>query len=92
MRFTWNDDKAATNLEKHGVSFGEAIEVFSDPNGLTEFDADHSKDEDRFIIVGLSSRRLLFVIYAEREVDTIRIIHARKAPKKYREAYEQEEG
>jgi uncharacterized DUF497 family protein len=91
MQFEWDSDKAEANLARHGVSFDEAIEVFNDENALIEFDADHSEHEDRFIIVGLSSRRLLFVIYVEREAETLRLIHARKAPKKYREIYEQEE-
>lgn len=88
MRVEWDDDKAQANLEKHGVSFGEATEVFYDPNALEGYDPDHSEEEDRFFIIGLSSRRLLFVVYAEREGDTVRIISARKAVKKEQEEYE----
>ncbi|HKS27761.1 MAG TPA: BrnT family toxin [Pyrinomonadaceae bacterium] len=88
MRFEWDDEKAQANLEKHGVTFGEATEVFYDPNALGAYDEEHSIDEDRFFIIGLSSRRLLVVVYAEREGDTVRIISARKAVKKDQEDYE----
>ena len=89
MRFESDDEKAQANLEQHGVSFGEATEVFYDPNALEDYDAEHSTDESRFfIIIGLSSRRLLFVVYAEREGDLVRIISARKAVKKEQEDYD----
>lgn len=88
MKFEWDDEKAQANLEKHGVSFGEATEVFYDPNALEDYDSEHSEDEARFFIIGLSSRRLLYVIYAERTGDVVRIISARKADKAERENYE----
>ena len=88
MRFEWDDEKALYNLEKHGVSFGEATEVFYDPNALEDYDVDHSTEEMRFFIIGLSSRRLLYVIYAEREGDLVRIISARKADRGEKEIYE----
>lgn len=74
-------------MEKHGVSFGEATEVFYDPNALEGFDAEHSTDENRFFIIGLSSRRLLYVVYAERVGDMVRIISARRAVKREEELY-----
>lgn len=46
MRFEWDDEKAIANLEKHGVSFGEATEVFYDPNALEDYDPAHSDEED----------------------------------------------
>jgi len=64
VRFEWDDEKAVDNLKKHGVSFGEATEVFYDPNALEEYDDDHSSNEDRFVIIGLSSRRLLVDVYS----------------------------
>ena len=88
MRFEWDDQKAVANLKKHGVSFGEATEVFYDPNALEGYDAEHSTDEARFFIVGLSSRRLLYVVYAERTGDVIRIISARKANQAEQQNYE----
>ena len=88
MKFEWDDEKAVGNLEKHGVSFGEATEVFYDPNALEANDPEHSTAEARFFIIGLSSRRLLYVVYVEREGDLVRIISARKANKAERKLYE----
>lgn len=73
MKFEWDDEKAQANLEKHGVSFGEATEVFYDPNALEDHDSEHSDEEERFFIIGTSSRRLLYVVYAERAGDAVRI-------------------
>jgi uncharacterized DUF497 family protein len=89
VRFEWDDEKAIANLEKHGVSFGEATEVFYDPNALEGFDAEHSTEENRFFIIGLSSRRLLYVVYAERADDMVRIISARRAMNREQELYGQ---
>ena len=88
MSFEWDANEASANLEKHSVSFGEATEVFYDPNALDGFDALHTIREVRFFVIGFSSRRLLFVVYAETAPDTVRIISARKATKTEREAYE----
>jgi uncharacterized DUF497 family protein len=88
VRFEWDDEKAVSNLEKHGVSFGEATEVFYDPNAFEDYDTMHSAGESRFVIIGLSSRRLLYVVYVERTADTIRIISARKADKSEQKFYE----
>jgi uncharacterized DUF497 family protein len=88
VKFEWDDEKAHANLENHGVSFGEATEVFYDPNALEDYDPDHSDEENRFFIIGLSSRRLLYVIYADRTGDIVRIISARKADKAEQVNYE----
>ncbi|MET0646356.1 MAG: BrnT family toxin [Pyrinomonadaceae bacterium] len=88
MRFEWDDAKAAANLRKHRVSFEEATEVFDDPNAFGDYDPEHSDEEARFVIIGLSSRRLLYVIYAERAGDVVRIISARRASKLERKNYE----
>ena len=79
--FNWDEDKEKLNERKHGVSFREAATVFKDKNALVKHDVDHSDDEDRFIILGLSEQpRLLVVCHCYRESDTvIRIITARKA-------------
>ena len=90
MKIEWDEEKAASNLQKHGVSFDEAEEVFYDPNALEGFDAEHSVDEDRFFIIGLSNRRLLYLVFAERQGTVIRIISARKAVKREQVSYEQE--
>jgi uncharacterized DUF497 family protein len=81
LRFEWDPKKDAANRRKHGVSFEEAQTAFSDSNGLVISDPDHSADEDRFVLLGLSaSLRALVVCHCLRDDgDTIRIISARKA-------------
>lgn len=81
MRFEWDEEKAAENLRKHGVSFEEATEIFKDLNRLEDFDSEHSDEESRFLTIGFSSRRLLFVVYCERRRDVTRLVRARKATK-----------
>jgi uncharacterized DUF497 family protein len=90
MEFKWDPQKAAKNLRKHKVSFKEAATVFSDPLSATVPDPDHSEEEDRYIIVGMSNRfRQLIVSFAE-EDDCIRIISARELTRAERKAYEEE--
>jgi len=81
MRFEWDPSKASTNLKKHQVSFEEAKTVFFDDFAVQFFDDEHSTDEDRFIMLGMSSSaRLLIVCHCERgEGEVVRIISARKA-------------
>ncbi len=81
IRFEWDETKNQSNTRKHQVSFGEAKSVFYDPNALLIHDPDHSEDEDRFIMLGMSEKtRLLIVCHCYREHDEIiRIISARKA-------------
>lgn len=89
LRFDWDPAKAAANLRKHGVSFEEARTVFEDAEGLIMPDPDHSGDEERLVLVGLSAAlRALVVIHCEREDgDVIRIISARKADRGERATY-----
>jgi uncharacterized DUF497 family protein len=89
VRFEWDDEKAIGNVEKHGVSFGEATEVFYDSNSLVGDDTEHSGNESRFFILGYSMKRLLFVVFAERYQDVIRIISARKPTATERRLYEE---
>ena len=89
MRFEWDALKAASNFLKHGVSFREAAEVFYDPNALEDYDELHSCAEVRFFVIGFSSRRLLYVIYAETKRDAVRIISARKPTSAERRVYEE---
>ena len=91
MRFEWDDQKAVENLAKHGVSFGEATEVFYDSNALEGADAEHSSDEARFFIIGYSTNRMLFVVFAERRGDLIRIVSARPPTPGERKLYEEQE-
>jgi len=89
MEFEWDPEKAAENLSKHGVSFGEAEGVFSDPLALEMPDPDHSEGEERWIIIGESYRhRLLVVVFTER-AETTRIISARPASRSEANSYEE---
>ena len=90
MKFSWDPKKAAINLEKHGVSFEEARTVFQDDCFIAFADPDHSIDERRFIILGMSvSNKLLVVSYTERS-GRIRIISTREATRRERKYYEEE--
>jgi uncharacterized DUF497 family protein len=84
IKFEWHPRKATANLKKHQVSFDEAQTVFYDEFAVQFFDEDHSVDEDRFLMLGMSVRsKLLIVCHCEREGgETIRIISARKATKR----------
>ena len=87
MDFEWDDNKAAYNFQKHGVSFQEASSVFYDFLSSTFADPDHSEAEDRFIIIGQSSQgRVLFVSHTDRGA-RIRIISARPLGPKERRLY-----
>ena len=81
IRFEWDASNATANLRKHRVSFEEAKSVFYDEFAVQFFDDEHSSDEDRFLLLGLSSgTRLLIVCHCERDDgEVIRIISARKA-------------
>jgi uncharacterized protein len=81
LRFEWDPKKAAVNLRKHKVSFDDAQTVFSDELALLIDDPDHSEDEDRFVLLGMShSLRLLVVVHCYRaDGNVVRIISARKA-------------
>jgi uncharacterized DUF497 family protein len=89
LRFEWDAHKALTNQVKHGLSFEEAMSVFTDPLARIFDDPDHSVAESREIIIGLSQKqRLLVVCFTERR-DTVRIFSARKATKWERQDYEE---
>lgn len=89
MKFEWNEKKAKINIDKHGISFEEAATVFYDEQALLRDDPDHSDDEDRFILLGMSEMaNVLIVCHCYRESDEIiRIISARKATKKESNQY-----
>ena len=89
MSFSWDENKNLSNQDKHGVSFEEVKTVFYDDHALEYFDPDHSKDEDRFILLGMSTApRLLVVCHCYREENgVIRIISARKATTNESRAY-----
>ena len=89
IQFEWDDEKNAINIKKHGVDFYEAVSVFLDKYALNIYDTDHSEDEDRFIIIGLSQNlRALVMCHCYRQnEEVIRIISARKATKNETKAY-----
>jgi uncharacterized DUF497 family protein len=90
MEFEWDEAKAAANLSKHAVSFEEAKTVFDDPLYVDFYDPDHSQEESRYIIIGLSRQgRLLLVSYTEGDA-IIRLISAREVTHGEREAYEED--
>ena len=89
--FEWDAKKAESNTQKHGVTFDEASTVFGDPLGLLMRDPDHSAGEERYLLLGMSHRqRLLVVAFAERPPRT-RLISARRATRRERRRYEEEE-
>jgi len=90
VEFEWDPEKAAANVRRRRVSFNEAATVLEDPLSTTFPDEAHSEGEMRFVTVGVSQRgRLLVVAHTERN-DTIRIISARRATRRERAFYEQD--
>jgi uncharacterized DUF497 family protein len=89
MEFEWNLAKAASNRQKHGVSFEEAASAFGDPNAITFDDPAHSVGEERWLTFGYSTDgRLLVVSHVERG-KRVRLISAREATKHERKIYEE---
>jgi uncharacterized protein len=90
LEFEWDRNKAAINRRRHGVSFEEAETVFRDPRARLEYDRWHSDDEERWAVIGFSSKpRLLTVAYVKRD-EKIRIITARRATKRDAGRYAEE--
>ena len=88
LGFSWDPKKARSNESKHGVSFEEAQSVFSDENGLLLDDPEHSEDEPRDLLMGLSSfPRILVVSHTLPDEYTIRIISAREAARTEKQQY-----
>ncbi|MBN1673956.1 MAG: BrnT family toxin [Kiritimatiellae bacterium] len=89
IHFEWDERKNRENKRRHNVSFEEAQTVFLDENAVRFFDPDHSDDEDRFLMLGMSfTLRVLVVCHCYRVDDSvIRIISARKANKRERADY-----
>ena len=94
MEFHWDKTKAAENLKKHGISFSEASEVFSDPLHISVLDIRFDQLEERWISIGMTAKGKLIVvghlysITREQGKETISIITAREATRKEREQYE----
>ena len=89
LKFEWDRRKAASNLSKHGVSFEEALTVFGDPLARIFDDEDHSIEEQREIIIGLSVKERLLVVCFTAKGESVRIFSARRATRKERRDYEE---
>jgi len=89
LLFEWDEKKSVSNKKKHGISFEEAQTVFIDENALLIYDPDHSIEEDRFVLLGMSFKwRLLIVCHCYRKNENIiRIISARKATRAEQKQY-----
>ncbi len=89
MIFIWDDSKSKLNLKKHGITFAESESVFLDEAARLITDPDHSEDEERFVLLGMSSKlNILIVVHVYRESDElIRLISARKATKTEQKKY-----
>jgi len=89
LLFEWDEQKSVSNKKKHGISFEEAQTVFIDENALLIYDPDHSIEEDRFVLLGMSFKlRLLIVCHCYRKNENIiRIISARKATRPEQKQY-----
>ena len=90
IKFEWEASKAASNVQKHGITFEEARTVFFDERARLINDPDHSESEDRFILLGFSSSlRVIVVCHCYRsEGNVIRIISARKATATEKKVYD----
>jgi hypothetical protein len=89
LKFEWNKSKAKDNFTKHGISFELAERVLDDPFAVEFLDDREDYDEERFVILGIVDRQILFVAYAERK-DAVRIISARRATKYEQKIYNEE--
>ena len=89
LEFEWDDEKASSNVQKHGVEFDEAKTVFGDPQAETFFDPDHSENEDRFITFGLSALGHLLVVAHTDRRENVRIVSARRMTRHERKMYEE---
>jgi uncharacterized DUF497 family protein len=89
IQFEWDESKDLINQAKHGVSFNEALTVFFDDDALLEYDKEHSGNEERFRILGISVKgNLLLVVHCVRNGSVIRIISSRKGTSTEKKGYE----
>ncbi len=91
LGFTWDPAKAAANVRKHGVSFEGASTAFGDPQSITVPDPLDSVAESRFALIGSTSRGLIVIVSHTERNDTIRIISARRATRRERATYEEDQ-
>ncbi len=93
MKFEWSEEKNASNIEKHQISFKEAKEVFNDALHISKLDHRFNYFEERWITLGSTSKDKILVVanmfFDEHGEEIIRIISARKANQQERTFYEQ---
>ena len=89
-RITWDETKESANRRRHGVAFREAIEALQDPLGLSEIDESHDLTETRWTTIGQDRTGRLLRVTTTESGPTIRIISARRATARERNAYEEE--
>ncbi len=91
MKFEWDINKEKINIQRHGITFEQASYVFADPFALNKYDNEHSEDEDRWVLLGKSlNETVIVVVHTFRDNDGteyVRIIRARKATKREKQAY-----
>jgi len=87
QEFEWDDEKAASNLVKHGISFDDAKTVFADDAAFIRPDDKHSQTEERFFIIGLASIGHVLIVYFTKRGEKIRLISSRRANENEREKY-----
>ena len=91
MKFEWSIDKEKFNIQKHGVTFEQASYVFSDPFALNKYDDEHSDNEERWVMLGKTLNEIILVVVHtfknSENIETVRIISARKATKKEKTTY-----
>lgn len=92
MKYEWNQTKNSLNIQKHDVSFDEALEVFNDPLQISKLDKRFNYFEERWITLGTTSKQTILVVanlfFTEDGEEIIRIISARKANEKEKDRYE----
>ena len=89
MDFEWDDKKALANQKKHGISFIEASEIFNDEYSSCVNDPDHSYEESRYLLFGVSTKGAHLVVSYTERLGIIRIISARRMTRQERKAYEE---
>ncbi len=85
MKFEWDPKKEKINIQKHGITFEQASYVFADPYALNKYDDEHSKREDRWLLLGKSINEVILVVvhtFKDQDgIEVVRIVSARKATK-----------
>lgn len=90
LEFEWHEKKADANRRKHGISFEEATGAFDDPSSLTIPDPAHSREEDRFVLIGRTATGEIVVVVHALRGENVRLVSARRATARERSNYEED--